>query len=293
MTHSPPADRAYLTVIQWPDGWSEDACGRLLEQATGMDLYQAVLVAKRGAPGVVAILEPQAAAYAEDVLRSRGVMVFTPLRSQMLELPEAIAVKRLWWTQVGKTRALGYERWRGPPQEGVLDPAHMFLIVRARLNTSERRVQTERRMDTDGAMIGLMVGGVGGAIVGGMMTYGASLVSSSLSTKLSECMDIYTHAPSGLVSCFRIASGRFDASILGEQRGLCPAENMPRITEMLLAANPRVILDQDFEVFRTPPDIVRGHFVGTKSGSVTRTSDQGPFEFYSEWAYLLYRGMLS
>lgn len=284
MTDPTPADRAYLTVIQWPDGWSEDACGRLLEHATGMDLYQAVLVAKRGAPGVVAILEPQAAAYAEDVLRSRGVMVFTPLRSQMLDLPEAIAVKRLWWTQVGKARALGYERWRGQPQEGVLDPSHMFLIVRARLNSSERRVQTDRKA--------FSVGVSGGAVVGEMISGGSS-VSSSTSTKLTESMDIYTRAPSGLVSCFRIASGRFDASILGEQRGLSPAENMPRITEMLLAANPRVILDQDFELFRTPPDIVRGHFVGTKSGSVTRTSDQGPFEFYSEWAYLLYRGMMS
>jgi hypothetical protein len=293
MTQSTPTDRAYLTVIQWPDGWSEEVCGRLLEQATGMDLYQATLVAKRGAPGVVAILEPQAAAEAEQVLRSRGVMVFTPLRSQMLEIPEAISVKRLWWTQVGQSHALGYERWRGQPQEGVFDPAHMFLIVRARLNSSERRVQTDRNAGTNGAMVGFMVGGFGGAVVGGMISSGGSSVSSSVSTKLTESMDIYTRAPSGLVSCFRISSSRFDASILGDQRGVSPAENMPKITEILLRANPRVILDQDFESFRTPPDIVRGHYVGTKSGSVTRTSEQGPFEFYSQWSYLLYRSMMS
>jgi hypothetical protein len=283
-------DRAYLAIIQWPDGWSEEFCGNLLAHAAVMDPYNALMAVKKGVPGVVALLDPAAADQAVDLLRSRGVMAVATRRSTMHEVPEPISVKRLWWEEQAGTRMLGYERWRGQPQQGLIDPANQFLLVRARLTSTERRTQRDRGNKGGRATVGFMVAGVGGALIGAATGSGSSQVSNT-STRLAETMDLYIHTSAGAL-CLRISAGRFDASILGEQRGRSPAENMPLLATMLLEANRRTILDQDFEQFRAPNDVVRGHFIGTSSSSVTRTSDLGEFDFYSAWSYLLYRSMM-
>lgn len=284
-------DRAYLAIIQWPDGWSEEVCGNLLAHAAVMDPYNALMAVKKGVPGVVALLDPAAADQAVDLLRSRGVMAVATRRSTMHEVPEPIGVKRLWWEEQGGRKLLGFERWRGQPQLGVVDPAHQFLLVRARLTSTERRVQRDRGTKGGRATVGFVVAGVGGAIFGAATGVGSSNMSNT-STRLAETMDLYLQSPAG-VSCLRISAGRFDASIMGEQRGRSPAENMPLLATMLLEANQRTILDQDFELFRAPNDVVRGHFIGTSSSSVTRTTDAGEFDFYSAWSYLLYRSMVA
>lgn len=286
------ADRAYLAVVQWPEGWSEETRGQLLSHAAQMDLYNAQLAANRGTPGVVAVLEPEAADAALGYLRERGVMANAFKRSEMLELPRPDAIKRLFWAEQGGQRVLGAERWRGTPGEVFFEPSELFLVIRALTKSTERRVSTDRGGRSGAMIAGFMVGGMAGAAIGGVMAGGNSTSVSSRS-QTSEAMDIYTRSANGEMQRFRVQSGRFDASILGEQRGVSAKEYMQGIVALINKLNPRVIVDTGFDDFRAPPDAIKTHFTAVGGSAVNRTSNAGSFEFYSEWACMLYRSMLA
>ncbi len=286
------SDRAYLSIVQWPDGWTDEAKGNLLAHAAGLDPYDAVLAAKRGTPGVVAMLDPSQAEASLTYLRERGVMANAPLQSTMLALPRPLHIKRLFWTTVGNRQALGFDRWRGTPTQGLLNCDHLFLIVRAMTRSSERRVSTNRNSNMGGVATGFIVGGVGGAVIGGALSGIRNTPDVSSRVHTAEAMDIYTRAPTGEMQRLRITSGRFNADILAEHRGVSAKEYMQGIESLLTQSNRRALVDTGFEDFRAPTDTLQSHFRSTGSSSVQKHTDAGAFEFYSEWACLLYAAML-
>lgn len=294
--NDPHADRAYLSVVQWPDGWDDQACGNLLAHALGIDPYNAELIAKRGAPGVVALLTPEHADEALAYLRDRGVMANAPLRSTMQGLPRPEAIKRLFWTLHQGQPALGFERWRagvGTPTEGVIEPEHLFLIVRAMTRSSERRVTAPKRRGMGGAATGFMVGGVAGAMIGGALSRGHRSPDISTRTHTAEAMELFIRSTSGVQLRLRISSGRFNADILAEHRGNSAKEYMQGIVSLLTKASPRSIVDTGFDEFRAPTDSLNSHYQASGKTSISKTTTAGAFDFYSEWVCLLYLSMMS
>ena len=143
-----------------------------------------------------------------------------------------------------------------------------------------------------GVATGFIVGGFGGAMIGGALAGGGSTPDISSRLNTNEAMDIYTRAPTGEMQRLRITSGRFNADILAEQRGVSAKEYMQGIETLLTQSNRRALVDTGFDDFRAPTDTLKSHFTSTGSSSVQKHTDAGAFEFYSEWACLLYTAML-
>src|SRR3974377_2451505 len=82
-----PEDKAYLSVVQWPDCLGEAGQIDAVARATGLDAYQAGLVARRGVPQVLARMNPADADRGTMLLRELGASAFAPRRSEMGAAP--------------------------------------------------------------------------------------------------------------------------------------------------------------------------------------------------------------
>src|SRR3954468_18811052 len=88
-------DRAYLSILQWPDGAEAQWCADALAAATGMDAYTARQAVRRGAPQVVCVLPVREAQRALESLYTAGITAMAPDRAAMRAMPDPVRAKRL------------------------------------------------------------------------------------------------------------------------------------------------------------------------------------------------------
>ncbi len=282
-------NRAYLTVVEWPRHWSEAHCVTGLAQAAGLDPYNAELAVKRGIPGVVAMIDVSQREAALKLLREHHATALAPTRYDLEAAPQPIDLKGLTLEQAPGGPVWRFTSWRRVEgeMEGAFSASQLFLLVRATLRSSESTSRRgSRGAAASGAAVGFLAAGVAGAAIGAAI--GASHEasgSSSTSTKLSEILDLYTTDDRR----FRIVGARFDYESVLAQRHRSPRENLDELTKMLTGMSPRMLTDNGFMEFRCSPDIARTFTSSTSAGTTRRSSQAPAFDFYSAWAWLLYR----
>lgn len=273
-----PADKAYLAVIQWPDELDERERADAIAHATGLDAYQADLVNRRGTPQIVARLDAEAAERSAEYLHDRGATAVAVRQSAMRAAPQARRLKRLTAAEGAPEPMYACEFWREPP--GGLRAADLFLLVRAHVRSNETRMQPNSLGPNP-----MVFGGLDMAAAAAIAGSGSATRTSH--TSVAEVLDLWLTDRARL----RIDAERFNFDVLGEGRGRTGRENLDGLLALLRRDAPRAIVDEGFQGFRCPPDLVRSHFIDAGGASVKRTSDMPAFDFYSTWSWLSWRAL--
>ncbi|MFM9995689.1 MAG: hypothetical protein ACKVU4_07805 [Phycisphaerales bacterium] len=271
-------DRAYLSVLRWPDGSAEDGRAAALVEAMGMDVYTARLAARRGVPQVVLTLASDQAAAGVARLRAMGVLAIAPSRAGMEASGPARRVKRL----IPAMGAPMYqcEMWRGEPEALRMEDVALLVHAEAR----ERESRTTRNPDRSRAVMGgLMAAGAAGAMIGGALAGPASL--STRRTTITCLLDMFLRDGRRL----RIDSEKFGFDVLGAARGVTDRESMAVLVKRFTREAPAVRLDQGFGSFVCPAEFVRSHFSAAGGDRVNRTSEASGFDFYGAWVWAVFR----
>jgi hypothetical protein len=273
---------AYLSIIDWPQGMTEDDQARALGEAAGLDQRLCTLAVRRGTPQIVARLEGPAAERAVEHLRAAGATAFATPQDDMRAFKPS-RMKRLIPALGSHPPMYACEMWRGEPVP--LKTAEIALLVHATLRSSETRTQGRGGGNYAGAGAGFLIGGLPGAAVGAALGGGPTPRNTSTTSRLTEMLDI--HMRDG--SCLRIDADKFSFDVLGQARGVTDRENMAKLLARLSGESPRAIVDRWFPHFYAPPDVVRAHFTSAGSSSTTRRSEAPAFDFYSAWVAGIYR----
>jgi hypothetical protein len=174
-------DKAYLSILEWPEGIDGPGAVRTVVQAAGMEPYSAELCARRGVPQVTMRVDAPVAHDILDHLHRAGVTAIAPTRAQMNAFPAPVAAKRLVPAVGAPERMYSVEPWGGRAAQAAgpvgLRMKDVFLIVRATVKRSEVRSRPDPGMPALGA--GSMhiggYGGMAGGLIGAAMRADAAM----------------------------------------------------------------------------------------------------------------------
>lgn len=270
-----------LSVAAWPSTLAGDANLdlrlRAILAATGVEAPDARQAALRPCPCILAALTEAEAEAGAASLRELRVPAFALRSEEIAKASDALRLKRLIPALGAPEPLYQAEPWKGEP-EG-LRMADVLLVVYGRIRRSTRTV--EHPSGNRNAVRGMMIGGVEGAIVGGMMDAAESSTSTTTDAHY-ELIDIYRRTGPPL----RIDSSRFQFNL----EGMPKLEGKSAMVRELLARMGGELsgnrVDRGFENFRAP----RGATVLVRSwgtGSIQKRDDTPEFDLYSPWIFLL------
>lgn len=274
-------DPAYLSILQWPDGLAEDGKIEALVAAAAMDVDQARLRVRRGVPQVFARIDGAHAPLVLDELHRRGVLAFAPTQRQLRSVPEPVRVKRL----IPRHEGCGFvcEAWRGEGDAFAFD--EIFLILHAGVRQITRTT-TSQPPSTWATLGGYSAAGMAGAFAAAYLTQGSPEVSTRM--QASEVVDLYRRDGSRL----RLDTSKLSFCVLEEDRGLSDRENIAELVDRLRRRMPEALYDQGFGGFICPPDVLTSGLRSAGSTTVARSDTAPLLEFYSTWAFCMYRHLL-
>jgi hypothetical protein len=273
------SDRAYITVVQWPSGFSREQRRAVLVDALGLDPYTAGLRAVHDAPLVISRVET---AVAKDILarfKLHRVPALAMTQAFLAAQPQPVAVKRLVPALGAAEPMYMVEPWLGAPLG--LRTSDIFLLVRATLDRSS----VTTTMESDPSYGAVALGGIEGAVVAAAFDVGGASINRTRNHKLIQIIDLFMEDGRR----FRINSARVSYDVLGDDKGLTPRENADKLALRLATEAPQALVDTGFERFRVPPDFVRDmvSIFGTRTRS--ERDDTSVFDFYSIWTQTLHR----
>lgn len=267
-------DRAYLSVLSWPESASEDRRVELLVAAAGLDPYNAKLAVRRGTPLVVCLIDADISGEVVGALRGSGAEAFAPSRAEMEALPNAVRVRR-----VGRPRdapgRLGLSLRDGGSVS--FDPGEVSAVLRATVAASTSTTDTRSTFERHAGPV------FGGGVAGAMLH--AASEGPKRKTEFSA-LDIVE---------LQLADGRryrLDSKTAPEDRAERLRSGRDRMDELAVTLGELcggAWVDHRFREFHCPPDVLRSAsaVTGTK---IVRTKDDGPrFEFFSAWTMLMLR----
>ncbi len=271
-------DRAYISIVQWPQGFSKEHRVRALMDALGIDIYDASLRAVPEPPQVYARVEADLAANVLARFRAHKVTAFAVTHSSLRAQPAPVLVKRLVPAMGAAEPMYMVEPWRGEPQG--LRMADVFLIVRAALNQSKHTYDARPSVAFGWKIAAPEYALIKSAIDG-------PLVERTTTLKFTYIIDVYMNDGRR----FRFNSDRISYDVLGNDRSYTDRENSDRLALRLATEAPQALIDVGFERFRVPAEFSRD-MVSVFSSRVTYQRDQtAVFDFYSVWMHALHQGM--
>ncbi len=276
-----PEDRAYLSILSWPEDAPEDRRVELLVSASGMDPYNSRLAVRRGTPAVVSMIDADIAGEVVAALRTNGVDAFAPARSEMEALPAVDHARRIGRPRGAPDRLALTLRGGGSVS---FSPGEVRAVLRATLVASRSTV--ESKPGNAGLKMGLIVtGGLPGAVIASSMSGGGTKRTSRIST--------LEHLEIQLTGGRRYRLNSRTAPEAHADRLRSGKERLDELALKLGEMCPDAYVDTAFRRFHCPADVVQSasRVTGAK---VVRTKDDAPrFEFYSAWTMLMLRECLA
>lgn len=273
-------DRAYLSIVDWPSGWGIDRRVEALALGVGIDPADGRLIAPRGVPRVIALIDAGLREEVVGALHELGVTAFAPTRAEVRALGAPERIKGMF--VFPDRSALGLEMWRG--EAGVLRAQDIRLIVRG----EARVTRTEVRESPMGADMewapygGVLWPGPGG----GVIVPDAGGPERATVTTTAGLLDIHAAEPEGRSGggsrWLRVDADKVSFEVLGELKGMTDGQNMATLTALLAGLARGATVDEGFGRFGVPAEMERSR------GSAARTA---AFDFYSAWLALLYRSL--
>lgn len=273
--------RAYVSVVDWPKGFSRDKQIEALVRSCGIEPFAAGQLTAKPPPMVVSLLPEAGARSAVDVLHELGAMAFAASDAEINALPAPLLVKSISRPEGAAEPMFRCEMWRREPL-GVLARS-VFLIVRGRV-----RKTTKGPVVVDTAVHREPITGT---------TFVERTTSRKVDTQLTDVIDLHTRDPNDPARHgprLRINGAKFNFDLLGKLRGFSDNDNADKLALILAQASPRAIVDTSFGDFHVPAGVpLRNVGVSTTSGGTERNDEHPLFDFYSAWASLMYQRMLA
>lgn len=277
-------DRAFLTIIRWPDGLDRHARALLLARASGIDEVTLRVRIGQSPPAILGSIPRERAVAAARAVRAAGGDAFAPAMADIEALGESIKIRRLL-PAGGSFRA---ELWNGNSVH--LDGSAIEVIIRARLSETKVAPQPSTLVSTttDSLMnpylgTGWALGGGYGLALGFAASYSDLAPAAEKRSRLSEKLDIHLNSRTVL----QVDGDKFGFEVLGLNKGLTDSINIDRLCELLIESAPHAIVDPYFSLWKPPPDVRR-----LRLPRMMVNNDDHAYAFYSRWAALMYRHML-
>jgi len=261
-------ERAYLSIVEWPGGWSAERCVEALVVASGMDPGQAKLAVARGVPQVVGLCDEAVREEIVGAFHELGVLAIAPTAPELAAWGAPVRAKRVF--VFPDRSAIGVEPWRG--EHTVVRAEDVRLIVRAEARESETVVRTEA--GPSGLRLHL---GLGGVWVTPDM--GNERVVREVRTSVRPMLDLVS-VRDGRAAWVRVDPEKFSFDVLGEGRGITDRDNMAKLGRLIASVCPGATVDESFGSFVVPAGVSIG--VSAKTARI---------DFYVLWLMTLYRSL--
>ncbi|MGE3107620.1 MAG: hypothetical protein AB7G11_17830 [Phycisphaerales bacterium] len=263
-------DFTYITVLEWPGGQSMDDLAEGVATATGLDRFTARQRVTGGVPTVIHRVESGREEAVLHALRARGIGATGVPSRAIREVAEPVQLKRVMPALGAPEPMFLFEPWREEAR-GVR-AREVFLLVRAMLRT---RIRGEVQVDVYPEP---MVGPGGGIYT----RYRTERYRHDRHEQ-THVIDVYLLDG----TAYRVSGAKFNFESLGEARGLTDRENVDKLACFMAESAAGCVVDMGFSEFRCPPVFCRGWRGRAKANEVR--SDEGVFDFYSAWRYVVTR----
>lgn len=280
--HQP--DRAYLSILGWPDRLTQADRVEALVASAAMDPFMAGQVVRRPTPGIVHHFDATLRDEVLGVLHGLGVLALAPTRAEMAAYPGPEAVQRV-------------SRFTGMPPAmfaatGRDDGAWTFraedlrLVVVGKVRvTGKLQVHRDDGPDYQATF---MVGGVEGvalrAVAESTDDAGGWGAGTSRNSRAVDMVDLHLTV-NGTPRLVRLSGPATRVGLVGEERGrpsLLETQHAAGLWRELLPDAP---MDTGFDQFNPPPD------VEAKGGKGAARLNPVAFAFYSVWVAMLERAV--
>ncbi len=221
-----------------------ETCPPLLVQHAGMLRLEAVTACSHGGGFLVDNLDPARAEAVAAAMQQVGEPCFVVPAAEIVPLPRAVPIHsvRLTRSDLGPTDTVG--RQESAPWETAI------VLALAGVATEKE----ERRSRRDQSVLSQRVGTAGALTMGGVAGVALSVAGSALRAATSSetvhkteqrvWLDLVFLKP---LRRYRIDSGQFDYSLLGEQRAMTGELNIQRLARWFLHAAPQLLTNVDGE----------------------------------------------
>ncbi len=263
------AERAYLSVVSWPAGWTPDACVEAVVGAAGIDPGQARLAVARGLPQVFQLIDASIAPDVVMMLQGEGVLALAPTESDIRAAPKPEGVKRFHLFEGGGSVAV--EFWRADSE--VFQTSDIRQLVRGTIKPSERR--SAAALDDNPLDIEMTMAPLARRLHADLRP--DAPVPTSIRSMV-ELLDL--HLAGGRT--LRVDADKMSFDVLGEARGASDRVNMGKLTTLLASLASDAPVDVGFERFG-----LRGGMVKPPGWSPRTLT----FDFYSAWCLAVGRAL--
>jgi hypothetical protein len=273
------SDHAYLSVLSWPDGFTEAQKIEALVMAAALDLHQAKLATRRSTPGVICSIDTIIANDVLRVLHELGILALAPTQTQFARYPEpeqpnsveAFPEKELAAFAV-RTRDGGAWTFQAP---------ELKMVVFGRARNSTTRINSSTSSGSSYASFGTS------GIVAEIATSGddAPKYDRSMSVKPMLDLHIEQSTPSGIKPrLIRLIGGRTRIGLIGD------GDPRPSLLEKsdpikkLRELAPDARYELGFDSFSPPVDT---QYRAIHGGCGSHRLSMEAFSFYSVWVALM------
>lgn len=281
-----PTDRAYVSILSWPEGWGHARRVEALVRAGALDPYDAGMMARRATPAIVQVCDALVRGDILSELHRLGVMAVAPSRSELEAYPRVETPARVTRFSGSPPRGFSVHTRDGGAWTFRSGDVHLIVFGRVRLTEQiSRQANTETpyraRRWTHGSRDCFVSFQRPGDFESGGWGHTARI------KRAVETVDLYLSAGGGMR---RIRLKGSSAHV----RPLTDAHERPCLlagrtgAEDWAAMLPGVRIDLGFDAFNTPPDV---ELRASQQGHSATRLNPVAFDFYSVWVAMLDRAV--
>tara|TARA_R110000782_G_scaffold12913_3_gene38252 strand:- start:43385 stop:44257 length:873 start_codon:yes stop_codon:yes gene_type:complete len=285
-----PSDRAYLSILSWPDGFMHADRVESLVLAAGMDPYDAGQMARRPTPKIVQMFDAALRDEVLGVLHERGVMALAPTRSQMAchPAPESPG----FVTRFSGSPPRGFAVHTRDGGAWTFRPEDVRLVVAGKVRRVGRvtrhaspfdpgyAVDRSDRVSSQALDLAIRADAAMDEPAGWGM-------NTSRNTRAVETIDLHM-VVDGRGRVVRLAGGSARIRLDTEPDRRPSLIDAHRPVDDLKGWIPDAVFDEWFPNFNTPGDV---EAVAARAGQSSSRLNPVAFDFYSVWVAMLDRAV--
>jgi len=275
-------NHAYLSVLSWPEGFTDDRKIEALVMAAALDPHQAKLSIRRSTPSVIASIEAEDAPEILRVLHKMGVLALAPSLAQFADYPQPESPSSVELFPEKDLGAFAVRTRDGGAWTFQAPELRMVVFGKARAITTHVRSEPS----SGGSYIA--VAGFGAAVVAASEGQSGLRYERNMSVQPVLDLHIHQHTPQGVVPrLVRLTGGRTRIGLIGDGD---PRPSLLKQSDPiadLRAHAPDARYELGFDRFSPPADARYRSCFGGGTGSHRLSGES--FHFFSVWSALLDR----
>lgn len=281
------SDRAYLSILSWPDGFDEEKRVETLVACAGMAPFVARQMSRRATPAIVHLFDAVLRDEVLNALHREGVLALAPARSELNAYPKPLD-PRLIDTFPDRPGWLAVHDRDG--SMWTFQQHHVRLIVSGtvRVSGGSRRASPDRPNYVAWYMVGGAEGVAGAAVRQAIRESGGGWGTGSVrDVRAVDVIDLHLRL-SGGDRLVRLSGANARLGVAGEERTRPALLGQDRPIDALRDAMPDAPFEGGFERFNTPSDVEAMADAAGQGGS---RLNPVAFHFFSVWSAAIDRGL--